>query len=65
MCRRLAFAPHGSKPRLLVARKARRAVVVSHLDESGSSNVIAPGIEIEEAVIAATAEAFLIISSWV
>jgi hypothetical protein len=44
---------------------ARRAVVVSHLEESGSSNIIAPGVEIEEAVIAATAEAFLIVSSWV
>jgi len=53
------------EPRLLVARKSRRAVVVSHLEESGSSNVIAPGGEIEEAAIAAIAEAFLVVPSWV
>src|SRR5262245_51071888 len=62
---RLAFAPYGRQPRLLVARKSRRAVVVSHLEEPGSFNVIAPGVEIEEATIAAIAKAFLVVSSWV
>ena len=62
---RLAFAPYGREPRLLAARKSRRAVVVSHLVEPGSSNVIAPGVEIEEAAIAAIAKAFLVVSSWV
>jgi hypothetical protein len=62
---RLAFAPYGREPRLLVARKSRRAVVVSHLVEPGSSNVIAPGVEIEEAAIAAIAKAFLVVSSGV
>ena len=62
---RLAFAPYGREPRLLVARKSRRAVVMSHLAEPGSSNVIAPGIEIEEAAIAAIAKAFLVVSSGV
>ena len=62
---RLAFAPYGREPGLLVTRKSRRAVVVSHLEESGSSDIIAPGVEIEEAAIAATAKAFLVVSSWV
>jgi hypothetical protein len=38
---------------------------VSHLEEPGSSNEIAPGVEIEEAAIAAIAKAFLVVSSWV
>jgi hypothetical protein len=62
---RLAFAPYGREPRLLVARNSRRAVVVSHLEEPGSSNVIAPGVEIEQAAIAAIAKAFLVVTSWV
>src|SRR5205823_5664639 len=62
---RLAFAPCGREPRLLVARKSRRAVVVSHLEEPGSSKVIAPGVEFEEAAIAAIAKALLVVSSWV
>src|SRR5437016_9433444 len=62
---RLAFAPYGREPQLLLARKSRRAVVVSDLEEPGSSNVIAPGVEIEEATIAAIAKAFLVVSSWV
>ena len=62
---RLAFAPYGCEPRLLVARKSRWAIVVSHLEEPGSSNEIAPGVEIEEAVIAAIAKAFLVVPSWV
>jgi hypothetical protein len=62
---RLAFAPYGREPRLLVARKSRRAVVVFDLEEPGSSNVIAPGVEIEEAAIAAIAKAFLVVSFWV
>jgi hypothetical protein len=33
------------------------------LEESGSGDVIAPGVEIEKAAIAITAEAFLIVSS--
>jgi hypothetical protein len=61
----LAFAPYGCKPRLLVARKSRWAIVVSHLEEPGSSNEIAPGVEIEEAAIAAIAKAFLVVPSWV
>jgi hypothetical protein len=60
-----SFAPYGREPRLLLARKSRRAVVVSHLEEPGSSNVIAPGVEIEEAAVAAIAKAFLVVSSWV
>jgi hypothetical protein len=48
-----------------MARKSRRAVVVSHLEEPGSSNVTAPGVESEEAAIAAVAKAFLVVSSWV
>jgi hypothetical protein len=62
---KVAFAPYGREPRLLLARKSRRAVVVSHLAEPGSSNVIAPGVEIEEAAVAAIAKAFLVVSSWV
>ncbi len=62
---RLAFAPYGCEPRLLVARKSRWAIVVSHLEEPGSSNEIAPGVEIEEAAIAAIAKAFLVVPSWV
>src|SRR5947208_7741521 len=49
----IAFAPYGREPQLLLARKSRRAVVVSHLEEPGTSNVIAPGVEIEETAIAA------------
>ena len=44
----LAFAPYGREPRLLVARTSRWAIVVSHLEEPGSSNEIAPGVEIEK-----------------
>src|SRR5215469_10816593 len=62
---RLAFAPYGCEPRLLVARTSRWAIVVSHLEEPGSSNEIAPGVEIEEAAIAAIAKAFLVVPSWV
>jgi hypothetical protein len=62
---RLAFAPYGREPQLLLVRKSRRAVVVSHLEEPGSSNVIAPGVEIEETAIAAIAKAFLVVPSWV
>jgi hypothetical protein len=51
----LAFAPYGREPRLLVARESRRAVVMPHLEQPGSGNVIAPGVEIEEAAIAVTA----------
>src|SRR6266516_2796403 len=48
---KVAFAPYGREPRLLLARKSRRAVVVSQLEEPGSSNVIAPGIEMPRAFI--------------
>src|SRR6266511_6083285 len=51
----LAFAPYGREPRLLVARESLWTVVMPHLNESGSANVIAPGVEIEEAAIAVTA----------
>jgi hypothetical protein len=61
----LAFAPSGREPRPLVARKSRRAVVVPHLEEPGSSNVFAPSFEIEEAAIAAVAKALLVVSSWI
>jgi hypothetical protein len=47
--RRLAFAPNGHEPRLLVAREPRWAEVTLHLEEPGSGDVIAPGVEIEEA----------------
>ena len=50
-----AFTPYGCEPRLLVARKSRRAIVMQHLEEPSSANVIAPGVEIEEAAIAITA----------
>jgi hypothetical protein len=62
---RLAFVPYGREPQLLLARKSRRAAVVSHLEEPGSSNVIALGVEIEKATTAAIAKAFLAVSSWV
>jgi hypothetical protein len=62
---RLAFAPYGCEPRLLVAWTSRWAIVVSYLEEPGSSNEIAPGVEIEEAAIAAIAKAFLVVPSWV
>jgi hypothetical protein len=45
-----------------MAREPRWAEVALHLEEPGSGDVIAPGIEIEEAAIAVTTEAFLIIS---
>ncbi len=51
----LAFAPNGREPRLLVAREPRRAEVTLDLEKSGSADVIAPGVEIEEAAIAVTA----------
>ena len=34
-----------------------------HLDESGSGDVIAPGVEIEKAVIAIAAQSLLVVSS--
>ncbi len=49
----LAYAPNGREPRLLVAREPRWAEVTLHLEEPGSGDVIAPGVEIEEAAIAA------------
>ena len=60
-----ALAPYGCEPRLPVARESRRAIVMPHLDEPGSAHVVAPDVEIEEAAIAVTAPAFLIVSSWV
>jgi len=50
----LAFAPNGSKPRLLVARKPPGTEVTLHLEESDSGDIIAPGIKIEEAAISVT-----------
>ena len=61
--RTLPFAPDGREPPLLVARQSRRAVVMPHLEEPGCGDVIAPGVVIEEAAIAITAEAFLVVSS--
>ena len=51
----LIFAPNSREPRLLVARESRRAVIMFHLEEPGSGDKIAPGVEIEEAAIAITA----------
>ena len=45
----VAFAPNGHEPRLLVARETRWAEVTLHLEEPSSGDVIAPGVEIEEA----------------
>ena len=59
----LADTPNGREPRLLVAREPRRAEVTLHLEESGIGEVIAPGVEIEEAAIAVTAKTFLVVSS--
>src|SRR6516165_5421482 len=61
--RTLPFAPDGREPPLLVARQSRRAVVMPHLQEPGCGDVIAPGVVIEEAAIAITAKAFLVVSS--
>src|SRR5271163_4672325 len=58
---RLAFAPNGRKPRLLVPRQSRRAVVMAHLRKPGRGYVIAPTVEIEETDIAIVAEALLVV----
>ncbi len=50
-----AFAPNGHEPRLLVAREPRWAEVTLHLEEPGSGDVIAPGVEIEETAVAVIA----------
>ena len=42
----LAYAPNGREPRLLVAWEPRWAEVTLHLEESGSGDVMAPGVEI-------------------
>src|SRR5271169_4314293 len=57
----LAFAPDGREPPLLVARQSRRAVVMPHLEEPGRGDVIAPCVVIEEAAIAVTAQALLVV----
>ena len=61
--RTLPFAPDGREPPLVVARQPWRAVVMAHLQEAGCGDVITPGVVIEEAAIAITAEAFLVVSS--
>ena len=51
----LAFVPNGREPRLLMARKPRRAEVTLHLEKTCGGDVMAPGVEVEEAAIAVTA----------
>ena len=51
----LDFTPNGREPWLLVARAPGWAEVELHLEESGGGEVIAPGVEIEEAAIAVIA----------
>ncbi len=59
----LAFAPNGRQPRLPMARKPWWPEITLHLDESDGGDVIAPGVEFEEAAIAIAAKTFLVVSS--
>src|SRR5271154_4045165 len=52
----LGFAPNGREPGLPGSRQARWAVVMADLYETGCGDVIAPGVEIEEAGIAIVAK---------
>ena len=59
----LAFTPYGREPWLLVARESRRPVIMPYFDKTGSTNVIVPGVEVEETAIAVASKAFFVVSS--
>src|SRR5271154_5477143 len=59
----LGFAPNSREPGLPGSRQARWAVVMADLYETGCGDVIAPGVEIEEAGIAIVAKPLLVVSS--
>src|SRR4029077_17847048 len=53
------------QPVLLVARQARRTMIVGNLDEAGGGRIIAPSLVIEIAAVTLVAQAFLVASSGV